>query len=666
MRQIWVYRSRILRGILAVGMLCAAARSSGARAQSTVADLRHAGEVAPAPSTVAAAAGPEAALGQLHGVTRSPGGLLPLPDVRVIVHSVGEDADRAVESASDGTFTVAGLKPGEYRLTAEKPGFASSPSTAISLAAGQSLSVELVVGASTEGPGAKQQNSVIPASATSSSSSPAVDTASAPVTPTFHGGFFRRFGEAYLYDWHGTTPSIAQLPSDRRPGIDPAPVQGPPFPFADWPIGGTVWIGSPWTQSSPLMQAIWSGPSGDAWKRSGIQIYGWLNFGGNWSTSHSVGTANNSGRYGNAPTSYDEVPDAIEPDQEVIYIEREPNTVQTDHFDWGFRFTDLWGLDYRFTTSKGIFSQQLLGKNAAGCPNTTCDEYGDDPVMMYLDLYFPHIGQGMDLRIGRYVSLPDIEAQLAPNNYTYSHSLLYTFDCYTQTGIDATTRLSNHWTIQLGLSPGCDVAPWTSDAKLTFNGCIQYTFRAALDELYACDNETNLTRNIGHYAYNNLQAYYFTWYHKISKNWHTDTEAWYQWEKNTPDVNPAAPASVLDTAASLLETGANGAWCNPSPQGLYPTTCYAPEWAVVNYVEYQMGARDYLSIRNEYFDDARGQRTSVKNKYSEHLFGWGHWIGTTVLFRPEIRYEHAYDNPVYQVGTKKSQFTFAGDVIWFF
>jgi len=44
----------------------------------------------------------------------------------------------------------------------------------------------------------------------------------------------------------------------------------------------------------------------------------------------------------------------------------------------------------------------------------------------------------MVLRIGRYISLPDIEAQLAPNNYTYSHSILYTYDCYTQVGANAT------------------------------------------------------------------------------------------------------------------------------------------------------------------------------------------------------------------------------------
>ena len=91
----------------------------------------------------------------------------------------------------------------------------------------------------------------------------------------------------------------------------------------------------------------------------------------------------------------------------ALYFERLPNTVQTDHFDWGFRLTNLYGLDYRYTTAKGIFSQQLLRDN-----NT----YGYDPVKYYVDLYVPHVAEGMDIRIGRYISLPDIEAQLAPNN----------------------------------------------------------------------------------------------------------------------------------------------------------------------------------------------------------------------------------------------------------
>jgi hypothetical protein len=53
--------------------------------------------------------------------------------------------------------------------------------------------------------------------------------------------------------------------------------------------------------------------------------------------------------------------------------------------------------------------------------------------MVYADVYVPFVAQGLNIRMVRYISLPDIEAQLAPDNYTYSHSLLYTYDAYTQT-----------------------------------------------------------------------------------------------------------------------------------------------------------------------------------------------------------------------------------------
>lgn len=477
----------------------------------------------------------------------------------------------------------------------------------------------------------------------------------APDKETEQSGFFRRLGKAYADDWK--PPAAA--PSGPTPPFrgDPPPVNGPPFPFSMWPIGGTVWIGQPWTQAGPWMTALWAGPHGDVWKKSKIQFYGWLNVGANFSTSKS-GVNTSAGKYENFPTAYDEVPNAIEPDQEVLYIEREPDTVQTEHFDWGFRLSGLWGLDYRFTTAKGYFSQQLLGHPPG-------KEYGFDPVMMYLDLYFPHLGEGTDVRIGRYISLPDIEAQLAPNNYTYSHSLLYTFDCYTQTGITATTRLSSHWTTQVGLSPGCETAPWNlTDSRLTLNACLQYSWHTSKDNLYLCDNETNLGKDSGQYGYNNLQAYYLTWYHVIDKNWHSSTESWYQWMKQVPNVayNPPPGSNLPPVDPIQPETNDNGAYCN-NPTSF---TCYAPEWAIVNYLERQIGPHNYISIRNEYFDDIVGQRTGTKTRYTEHLFGWGHWVGTTILFRPEVRFEHSYDRPAYQNGTKQTQLTAAGDIIFFF
>jgi Putative beta-barrel porin-2, OmpL-like. bbp2 len=466
-----------------------------------------------------------------------------------------------------------------------------------------------------------------PATATDSAqaaSAPAATPAPAPAS----GNFFERFGRAYMEDWKPTQPAG---PAPARRGFD-APLDSIPFPGSDYSVGGTPVIGAPDTQTYILMQAANE-------NKSRIKVYGWLNGGFNISTS-------NKGDGANSPAAYYYDPNRVTPDQEILYIERLPDSVQTDHVDWGFRFAQLYGQDYRYTTSKGIFSQQLLARN---------HEYGYDPVMVYLDLYIPHVAKGMNIRMGRYISLPDIEAQLAPNNYTYSHSLLYTIDPYTQTGIVASIKLSDHWLVQAGFSGGNDVAPWTPDVKPTGTFCVDYTWHKGGDALYTCANSVNN----GKYAYNNLQSYYETWYHKINAHWHTDTETWYMYERDVPSI-----ASTVATAVAhpiTPETGANGAICSYGE-----ATCFAPETAIVNYLEYEHNSHNYWSFRNEFVDDMRGQRTGYATKYSEHLISYGHWIGSTILFRPEIRLEHSYDVAAYDLGTKKTQFVVAGDITYHF
>jgi len=539
-------------------------------------------------------------LARLYGTTFSPGGA-PLGGVQVSVTSLPDGATRILTTAQDGTYEASRLLPGKYQLLATKDSLTGPADHTLELSDGQELRADVTLSP--------------PAAATT-------------------GNFFHRFFKAYGNDWKPAAPSADSAAPKFRG--EPAAVDGPPFPFSVWPYGGSVVIGQPFTQAAPLMTALWSGSNGDAWKKSGVQIYGWLNAGANVSTSRSGG-------YSNFPEAYAERA-GFELDQEVLYIERQPDTVQTDHIDWGFRVALLYGLDYRFTTANGFLSDQLLNKNR---------ENGFDVPMFYFDLYVPKVAQGMDIRVGRYISLPDVEAQLAPNNYTYSHSLLYTFDCYTQLGLNSTTKLTNHWLLQLGISPGCDTMPWTSSAKVTLNGCLGYTWTEARNNIYVCDNSLN----DGRYAYNNLQAFYATWYHKYSKDsrWHSALESWYQYQKDTPNVNNSA-------GRALLINGANGAVC----RSLAQVTCFAPEWAIVNYHEYQANKHNYLSIRNEFFDDFAGQRTGYKTAYSEHTVGWGHWVGTTVLFRPELRWEHSYDALSYNNGTRHSQLTLASDVILFF
>lgn len=442
-------------------------------------------------------------------------------------------------------------------------------------------------------------------------------------------------------------------------------------------------IGAPDTQTYPLMQAIDNNSSRAKW-------YGWIEVGANGSTNNRGNAA--KGIPANLPSAYDEYPNTVQLDQLALYYERLPNTVQTAHFDWGWRVAGLYGVDYRFTTAKGMLSQQLLVKNS---------QYGFDPVMFYFDLYFPKVGQGMDVRIGRYISLPDIEAQLAPNNYSYSHSILYTYDCYTQTGANATIKVNNHLTVQGGISPGCDVMPWTTDAKVTGNACVVYTWSNGGDALNTCDN----TINDGKYAYNNLTAFYETWYHKINARWHTDTEGWYQFMKATPNMywyngtDPATGIQYASTASHPWPEATNyrpgggastlnfGAVCvDPRlPAQSQPARCYAPEWAIVNYVEHNFHHNQAsLNIRNEVVNDIKGQRMGTPGLYEEHMVGFDFWVGSTVTFRPELSYIHAFSpygaraldilpgaaianiqNGVPQTG-KTQSLTLAADLIWHF
>jgi opacity protein-like surface antigen len=443
-----------------------------------------------------------------------------------------------------------------------------------------------------------------------------------------------KLGLNYLFNasnWMQPFPrgKKATAPEPKRVGLD-APLDSPPFPSGDWPLGGSQLIGVPDTAVGPLMKWLYDGPNGQAWKESRIKIYGWGELGANVSTSSQS----------LAPAGYPIRPNRAELEQLVFRIERLPDTAQSNHVDWGFNVTSLYGLDYRYTIMKGIFSDQLLSKNRT---------YGYDVATFYGELYFPQIAQGMNVRVGRYLSVPDIETQMAPGNYLYTHSLLYIFDPFTQMGVLSTVKLSDQLLVQFGAHAGNDVAAWErTDAKLTPMACIRWTSRDNRDSIYPCVNSINN----GKYAYDNIQMFVTTWSHKFSSTWNMQTEAYYTYQRDVPSVFGPLP----------IEPNTNGAVC-PFPQ----VSCFAPAWAIVNYQNFKLSKTDMLIIRNEYFDDTRGQRTGAETKYTTHSIGWGHWFNVwgenTGLFRPELRYEHSYNAPAYNLGTKKNQVILAADVI---
>ena len=356
--------------------------------------------------------------------------------------------------------------------------------------------------------------------------------------------------------------------------------------------------------------------------------------------------------------AYMYTPNTLEFDQAVVYFERVPDTVQTNHMDWGFRLSGIYGENYRYTTAYGIASYQLLDRNAVN---------GYDFPMAYGEIYMPNIAQGLLLRVGRFISIPDIEAQLAPNNYMYSHSMSYSFDNYTNEGAVASLAVTKDVIIQLGLAGGTDSAIWNigktvnnpnpnplypnstflkdPGATLSAIACARFTWNDGKDTFYPCMDGINN----GVWGYNNLQWSGFTYYHKFNDNWHIAYEMYTLHQNNVANLNNPIATAAIATGGTPFSpqympfNAPNGAQC-ANPNSL---TCTASVLASVAYINYQFSSLDNISFRPEFYDDKQGQRTGVKTRYLNFGLGWQHWLSPQIELRPEIDYDYALDKDAF-------------------
>ena len=86
---------------------------------------------------------------------------------------------------------------------------------------------------------------------------------------------------------------------------------------------------------------------------------------------------------------------------------------------------------------------------------------------------------------------PDIETQFAPDNYMGTHSLLFTVDVYTETGIMATVMLDKQWTVQAAIHAGADMAPWYAGATPTGMFGVRWVSEDNNDSFYTVLNAIN-------------------------------------------------------------------------------------------------------------------------------------------------------------------------------
>jgi Putative beta-barrel porin-2, OmpL-like. bbp2 len=406
----------------------------------------------------------------------------------------------------------------------------------------------------------------------------------------------------------------------------PNPLPAPPFPSGDWvgPVIGEAADAPDWAVQKAL---------GLANDKSRIKIYGWV------APSYNISTSKNS----NVPLSYAIVPNSFQLDQAVLRIERQPNTVQTDHFDWGFRISNVYGIDYRYITAKGWFSNQYFKKN---------NLYGYDNPETYVMLYFPKVAEGMVVTVGRFISPPDIEAQLATNNYLFTHSVMFTYDPFTFTGVQSTIRLTPHWSIEFAVDAGNDMAPWVKSASLTGQAFVRWISNNDKDGIWAGVNALGPNWKYS-YGHDNLQMVAGTWGHKFNEGLHMMTEIYYDWEKDAALGGSASYGPVQYAA---------GGGPGPIIPGI------SNSLGVVNYFQILIGNRDksYLTIRNDYLNDFKGWRTGYATTYLSHTIGFIHNFTEWITIRPEIRYDYNVGNKEikpYDLGGKSSQFFAGSDLI---
>src|SRR4029077_12121276 len=125
-------------------------------------------------------------------------------------------------------------------------------------------------------------------------------------------------------------------------------------------------------------------------------------------------------------------------------------------------------------------------------------------------------------------------------------------------------------------------------------------------------------QDAGHDNFNYLVG---TWQHKFDAAWHTKTEADFMWQRDavvggTPSIGP-------------VRSFGGGGGIGADIAGLSQT------YGILNYTMFKLSKADFLTVRNEWFRDAQGERTGFVSNYSSNTVGWTHNFSPTLQFRPE-------------------------------
>ena len=152
--------------------------------------------------------------------------------------------------------------------------------------------------------------------------------------------------------------------------------------------------------------------------------------------------------------------------QAVITFERALDPKATG-FDWGFKAQVMYGTDARFIHSMGLLDKALKTKYQQL-----------DVVEAYLNLHFAALTSGgVDVKIGKFVTLEGAETIDPRANIFYSHSYIFNFGIpFNHTGIMTTTHLTKVVDLYAGITRGVNTSLQDNNSSPAFHGGIGLNF----------------------------------------------------------------------------------------------------------------------------------------------------------------------------------------------
>jgi hypothetical protein len=390
--------------------------------------------------------------------------------------------------------------------------------------------------------------------------------------------------------------AVASIAAPLLPAESARPAEGP-TPAAVAPSAAERW---------PLMQALqgtWPG-----WLLDGnrLKVYGWIE--GSF-TGSSVGRDN-------TPEGANFNPNEFSVNQAWLRVERPVDTSATTP-TFGFRSDTYVGTDFRYTVARGLFSGQLTSKD--GGPHL----YGVDPIQFYAEAYFPQVGRGLDVKLGRFYTLFGAESSDTTQNLLLSRSYNWIYDPFTNTGAVATLKLTDAWSVQGGLVLGSDVFIDPAD-RLTGIGGVRWAPPAGRDSVLFSfivgPGRFEPQRN-----FNNPQIFDLVWTHKFSTRLNYTLDALLGCQTNVPTLG-------------------NVYW-----------------YTVAQYFNYALTPRLSAVARLEFFDDCQGQRTGFKGLYSALATGLNFRPRPWLLLRPEVRVDYNDESRPFE--NRAALFTAGMDIV---